>query len=326
MQDNRMQAVPIDQVMNGAQVPIDYYLRLSANKYILVAKAATNVPLETLQKYKAKNVDRLYCLIEDYLRLLQGVIQGASVAVQVKSASSQAKMNVIKDAMSAVYNESSALGFNEQTYSHAKLVNHATLTFISTEPKFEELIAKLAGVRDSSGSGVKHAMMVSMIATMIGIAHDWTKPATLEKLALGGFLHDIGKTKLPLEVVMRPREQMSRDDKVIYKSHADVGHQILSSVKSVPEDVALIVLQHHELADGTGFPRAIRDLQISPLARVVALANAFTEIVDHDRGEIGPTTAEKALETLEFKRHMHFNRDAMKALRKLVVGMNAKVA
>ena len=326
MQDNRMQAVPIDEVMNKAQVPVDYYLRLSANKYILVAKAATNVPVETLQKYKAKNIDRLYCMIEDYLRLLQGVISGATNAVQAKTASSQAKMNVIKDAMSAVYHESSAMGFNEVTFSHAKLVNHATLSFISGQPQFQDLIAKLASFTDTGGNGVKHSMMVSMIATMIGIAHDWTKPATLEKLALGGFLHDIGKTKLPNEIVMRPLDQMSRDDRTIYESHTDVGHQVLASVKTVPEDVAMIVLQHHEFADGSGFPRGLKDFQISPLARVVALANAFTEIVDHEPAQLGSLTAEKALETLEFKRSNQFNRDALRALRKLVKGMNAKAA
>ena len=326
MVDSQMQAIPIAEILSKTQVPVDYFLRLSADKYILVAKAGSNTPTDAIQKYKMKNVDRLFVRLEDYLRLLQNIVQSATAAVASKAASDPTKLAVIRQAMSAVYEESAALGFNEVTFSHAKLVNHATMTFIESNPIFVEMIARLAVYEEAQAGGIKHAMMVSLVSTMIGIGHDWAKPATLEKLALGGFLHDIGKIKLPEEIVVKQPSQLTGDERTIYHGHPEVGYQMLTSVKTVPEDVALMVLEHHELADGTGYPRGIKDFQISPLARIVSLANAFSEIVLQEAGSLGPNTALVALQKIEFNMAPQFNRDALKALRRLVKGLNSQAA
>jgi HD-GYP domain-containing protein (c-di-GMP phosphodiesterase class II) len=118
----------------------------------------------------------------------------------------------------------------------------------------------------------------------------------------------------------------SSDDRIIYQSHAEIGAQMLRQLKTVPDDIALIVLEHHELSDGTGFPRGLKDFQISPLARVVSLANAFSEIVMEETGTLGPQTAHRALEMLEFKKAQQFNKDAMRALRRLVKGISSQAA
>lgn len=323
MLDTEMQAIPIDEVVSRSTLLVDYYLRLGANKFILVAKAGSNTPVETINKYKAKSIDRLFVRIEDYHRLLEQVIRAAGLAASTKGVSEAAKLAVIGEAMAAVYGEVESLGFNETVFTHAKLVNHATLSYIEATPPFGELVAKLA---QASRESIKHSMMVSMISTMIGTGHDWIKPATLEKLALGGFLHDIGKTKLPQEIVSKPVERMSRDEKIIYQSHPEIGRQILAASKSVPDDVALIVYEHHELSDGSGFPRGLKDFQTSPLARVVSLANEYTEIVLSMPDGATPAVAQRALEMIEFHRTHHFNKDALRALRRLVRGENLQAA
>lgn len=325
MLDNQMQAIPIDEVLSKSQVLVDYYLRLSANKFILVAKAGGNTPVETLNKYKAKSVDRVYVRLEDYQRLIQILIRSAGIAAGAKNIKDDTRIAMIEGAMAAVYQEMETMGINEVVFSHAKLVNHTALMFIESNPPFAELLAKLGGLKKN---GIKHSMMVSLVATMIGAGHDWVKQATLEKLALGGYLHDIGKTKLPTEIVDKPLDRMSRDEKIIYQSHAEIGRQLVASVKSVPDDVALIVYEHHELSDGSGFPRGLKDFQISPLARVVTLANEFSELVSglQENGVRGPQVANEAFERIEYHRLNQFNKDAIRALRRLLKGEVLQVA
>lgn len=313
LDDNQVQPIPIGEFISRPQVLVDTFLRLSSNKFILVAKAGQNTPFANLEKYKEKNIVALYVRIEDYRRLLMTTIHNASEILAGRKASNESRFNIIQDAMEAVYREASDLGFNDQVFQHARLVNHATMTYIKENPALGELIEKFGML---SRDGMAHSMMVSLVSVMLGQKHEWVKPATLEKLGLGGFLHDIGKTKLPPAVFEKSYETMSKDDRVIFHSHCETGRQLLAQAKTVPDDVLLIVYEHHERADGSGFPKGLKDFQISPLARVVALANAFVDRIADEGKPLNQNAAQRVFEEFSMHRGSQFNRDAMRALAK----------
>jgi putative nucleotidyltransferase with HDIG domain len=187
------------------------------------------------------------------------------------------------------------------------------MSYVKENNQITDLIAKF-GMQ--SGDGVVHSMMVSMITVMLGMRHDWVKPATLEKLSLGGFLHDIGKSKLPPQILAKPVSALSRDEKIIYESHVDIGAQLLSQAKTMPDDILLMVLEHHERSDGSGFPKKLKDFQISPLARVVSLANAFVDRIEQETKPLSPEDAFRVFEEFRVQRGTQFNREALKALEK----------
>ena len=307
------QPLPIEEFLARPQVVVDTYIRLGADKYILIAKGGQNTPAGSLEKYKARQIDCLYIRLEDYQRLLLATIHGAQAIAGEKSAAATTRATIIQDAMKAVYSEISDLGFDDQVFSHARLVNHATLTFMKDNNAMADLLHKFGMY---SGEGMGHAMMVSMVSVMIGMKQDWVKPATLEKLGIGGFLHDVGKSKLPAGIVDMKYDRMNRDEKVIYQSHAEIGFQLLSQSKAVPEDILLIIAQHHENSDGSGFPKGLKDFQISPLARVVSLANAFVDRIANEGRPLSPAAAFRVFEEFRLHRGLHFNRDAMRALAK----------
>ncbi|HVK62600.1 MAG TPA: HD domain-containing phosphohydrolase [Bdellovibrionales bacterium] len=313
VEDSQVQPIPIEEFLSRPQVLVDIFIRLSQNKFILIAKGGQNTPREALEKYKAKNIDVLYIRIEDYHKLLLTTIQNAAAVLGENKLSAASRFNVIHGALEAVYKEMKDVGFDEQTFSHAKLVNHATLSFVKESPNIMSIIEKFANLKSDE---LGHALMVSMVSVMIGIKHEWEKPATLEKLGLGGFLHDIGKTKLPTEVLKKRFDMMNRDEKTIYVSHVEVGVQTLAQAKSIPEDVLLIVAQHHERVDGSGFPKGIKEFQISPLAKVVSLANAFVDRLLEEKHPHSPQSALRVFQDLQMHCAGQYNRDAMKALSK----------
>jgi putative nucleotidyltransferase with HDIG domain len=309
-----MHAVSIEEILDKSRIDLDLYIQLSKKKFILVAKAGAPTAVDQMHRYVEKNVHYLYVRAEDYLRLIQQTISVAGVVLSQENAPEVMRLNVLQEATEAVLMEIEKLGFNEAALSHARMVSDATLTMISGHSELANLIEKY---RSLTSDGGRHAMFVSSLATMIGVAIGWTKPATLEKIALGGLLHDIGKTKLPADILSKSFATMSFDDRAVYQAHCEFGRQIVKAVRGVPDDVALMVYEHHEMADGTGYPRGIKDLVTSPMSRVVILANAYADLVFKDNNKPSPRVAEKAVAELEFV-PAHFNKEMLRALRRLL--------
>lgn len=312
-----MHPVPIDDLINRPKVLVDVFVKLIGDKFVLIAKAGALTPVDHLSKFRAKGLNYLYVRSDDFVNHFQHAITIAGMAVGSKALSNLSKLTVIEEAMGSVYREIDRIGIDEVVVSHAKLVTEAVLIVVAGNPALSQLVARFSSV---GADPTKHAMLVSMVATLLGQGHEWIKPATLEKLALGGLLHDIGKTKLPPELVGKNFAMMTRDEKVIYKSHPEIGRQMLSGVKGIPDDVVLMVYEHHEQADGSGYPRGIKDFLTSPLARVISLANGFAETVMRDAEVLTEHSARKAFQEIEFQRPTHFNKDAMRVLKRLIEG------
>src|SRR5690606_80586 len=120
------------------------------------------------------------------------------------------------------------------------------------------------------------------------------------------------------EIVNKPRAQLSFDELQVYESHAFRGMEILRTIPSVPDDVVAIVYEHHENAIGQGYPRKLRDLRMNPLAKVVALADAFAELTIKSPNCPTPKSAFDAINYLEVTMGQPFNKEAFTALRLLI--------
>lgn len=91
---------------------------------------------------------------------------------------------------------------------------------------------------------------------------------------LGGLLHDIGKRKIDSAIINKKGGLTPQEWDEI-KRHPVYGKECLADVPAVPDESKLIVFQHHENFDGTGYPAKIAGDTISPLARIVTIADVF---------------------------------------------------
>jgi putative nucleotidyltransferase with HDIG domain len=96
----------------------------------------------------------------------------------------------------------------------------------------------------------------------------------LIQAGLGGLLHDIGKRKINLAIINKAGA-LTADEWTEVKNHPVYGIEYLQGMPSVPEETRLVVYQHHENFDGTGYPNGLSGENISKLARVVAIADVF---------------------------------------------------
>jgi putative nucleotidyltransferase with HDIG domain len=307
----QMAPISIDEILMRSMSPVNLYVQLSDSRFVLVGKAGATTA--ALTRYKDRNIHYLYVRQTDFAILLASSISIAETVIRNPAAPDQAMMLALEPALSALYSEFSACGFNDASLAHSKLVSETTLLLCGTDPQFHKILQSLLQMRSEVQ---KHALLVSALSSMIGMALGWTTPSTLEKLALGGLLHDIGELKLPIEIVDKPLANMSKDEVTIYRSHAELGHQTAGLLRSLPSDVALMIYEHHELADGTGYPRGLRDLLTSPMGRVAIVANAFAELVIRDGG-VRPHLVDHAFSIMTGRDAHLYSREVIRALGKI---------
>lgn len=208
------------------------------------------------------------------------------------------------------------MGFNGETFEAAKLCARSVLGVVANEPKLTSLLTRLQADSDRL---FDHSMAVAMVSAVIGRALEWTRPDTMEKLILGGILHDIGLSEVPVGLRETELSEMTLSQQVQYMDHVGRGVNILSSVPAVSSDIIAIVHQHHECSNGSGYPQKLRDVKINPLARVIALADRYCDLVVGAGPDGNRRTPLEAIHHIEVAMGQPFNKDAFKKLKGLVV-------
>ncbi len=117
-----------------------------------------------------------------------------------------------------------------------------------------------------------HSMNVALICNVFA---KWLKmPASdVDILTLGGLLHDIGKLKIPDNIIRKP-DKLSPAEYNIIKTHSLQGYNILKD-KDIDENVKQCALMHHERCDGSGYPLGVTDEKINSYAKIVAIADVY---------------------------------------------------
>lgn len=139
------------------------------------------------------------------------------------------------------------------------------------ERSYEDTLEALGAaidLRDSETAGHSHRVTLysAKIAKELGAAEH-----ELKTIAMGAWLHDIGKLGIPDAILLKPGA-LTEEEWIIMRSHAQLGFDI---VKRIPflAHAAEIILTHHERCDGSGYPRGLKTADIPIGARIFAVAD-----------------------------------------------------
>jgi HD-GYP domain-containing protein (c-di-GMP phosphodiesterase class II) len=97
---------------------------------------------------------------------------------------------------------------------------------------------------------------------------------TLSEIALGFFLHDIGKLSISRDILLK-KSSLSSAEWVMMKKHPEVGCKILYECGILSSDIEKIVLQHHERHDGSGYPAGLKSKDIHIFAKICSIADSY---------------------------------------------------
>lgn len=131
----------------------------------------------------------------------------------------------------------------------------------------------LANIYTTDGFLYHHSVNVAIMSLSIGMAYGLTDKQLIE-LGVGTLLHDVGKLKIPPEILNKPG-RLTNEEFEIIKQHSMWGYQMLNSQDDISSVVAHIALEHHEKVDGTGYPRGLTGREMHTYAKITSVADVY---------------------------------------------------
>ena len=191
----------------------------------------------------------------------------------------------------------------------------------------KELITSITDKLNHSGSTVLHLMEegkegdkyhshvfhVSILAMILGKALALSEQELIY-LGLGALFHDLGKSKIPQQI-LNNRPEVSSAENNYYKMHVRYAMDKINNIAGFPESVTEIISQHHEFLDGSGYPKKLKGDQINLLTQIVSIANEYDNMCN-------PTDKHPARTPYHALSHLYKHRSEQ--LNKEVLGLLVK--
>lgn len=136
-----------------------------------------------------------------------------------------------------------------------------------------DILSNITEIRSYDNYTYHHSVNTTVIALLIGVAMGWSNKRLLE-LGMGVIMHDIGKIKVPQEILNKKGPLTDFEFEEI-KKHTVYGFELLKQNHDFSLLSAHIAFQHQEKWDGTGYPRGLKGTQIHEYGRVTAVADVY---------------------------------------------------
>lgn len=153
----------------------------------------------------------------------------------------------------------------------------------------------ISALDDHHDYSFRHSMFVCGSLTYFAHAMG-IRGAELDGLTLGGLLHDIGKCRIPLEILDKPGKLDAREWDTM-KLHPVYSRDILCHENDLNADIVAMAAYHHEKLDGTGYPDGLSGTQINDHIRLTAVADIYSALIDK-RAYKGSMSSEAALDIM----------------------------
>ena len=194
----------------------------------------------------------------------------------------------------------------QQVYLKNQLIQENKDKIENFEKTFESFV-KMVEKRDTYTAG--HSYRMADYAKLIAEEMQYS-PQECELLHRASILHDIGKIATPDNVLLKPGK-LSELEYSLIKEHVNASYEILSSIPMYKE-LADIIISHHERYDGKGYPHGLKGDEISPLAQIMIVSDAF-DAMTTNRIYKGRKNIAEALEELQHCSGTQFDPNVVKS-------------
>ncbi|NJB69125.1 HD-GYP domain-containing protein (c-di-GMP phosphodiesterase class II) [Desulfobaculum xiamenense] len=153
------------------------------------------------------------------------------------------------------------------------------------------------------------AAVSRILARELGMSSD-----EIETIHIAGHLHDIGKIGIPDDILRKPGP-LTPEEWLVIKRHPTIGADIVQPIRGLAprNGIAGIIRHHHERWDGSGYPRGLAGHAIPVGARVIAVADSLSAMLQH-RPYCRPKTFEQALADIRRLCGVHYDPEIVAAM------------
>ncbi|QEL57098.1 HD-GYP domain-containing protein [Chromobacterium paludis] len=193
------------------------------------------------------------------------------------------------------------------------------------EPQVEKLtesilrnngaLLSLCRIKDKDNYTFQHSVSVGALMVSFCNAMGMSREA-IHHAGIGGMLHDIGKMKVPDEILNKPGKLTEQEFKVM-KCHVVESQKILHATPGIPETAILVAGQHHERHDGSGYPAGLKGEEISQLGQMAAIVDVYDALTSERCYHKGMAPTDALRKIYEWSK-FHFNPELVQAFMRAI--------
>jgi putative nucleotidyltransferase with HDIG domain len=157
----------------------------------------------------------------------------------------------------------------------------------------------LTTVRRHHEGTYQHCLLVTGVAVDFGLSLGVAK-TDIERLYSAAMFHDVGKAKVPLEILDKPG-RLDDHERALIETHPAAGYDVLKNNSQISAEILDAVRHHHEFLDGSGYPDGLSNGSIADIVRILTISDVFAALIENRRYR-APMSREDAYDIL---RGMH---------------------
>lgn len=283
-------------------LPVDLYLRLAGDNYCHVFSRATGLDYKRLHSYRQKGVTELFYKAEDheivtrYLqeRRMDVLLQSPLIMPEQKAG---ILLNWTEQTAVEVF---SSLPVSEAAAEESRSLVTSLVDLMTTQPQSLAALLRLVSHGDYL---YYHSVAVSIFSALLAGVSGKYSQSDLRMIAWGGFLHDIGMSRMEQMWTCDPLVEVGANEVKWIGDHCRLGMETLQEIHAVPKEVRYMVYQHHESPDGKGLPNGLKGSSLHQPAMIIALVDAWSALISRHphREALSPAQALAAIESPQFQ-------------------------
>ena len=265
--------IPFQLAFVNQKSVTDLYVRIG-NDYRLFAAKGAILPEEQLHQFQEAKT-KIYLMANDAAEAdesmeehLVNILVSPEVSPQVKAVIAYTtSMKSIQEVFHVT---------NMKTITEVKKLSKKIVKMILSDTMIMEDFIKISS---SDHYTLKHSVKVGVYGTAmtVNLYQDRIKDHNLEELAMAFFLHDIGMTKVPSNILDK-QEPLTDGDWETIKKHPLWGHEKLKKANYESHEMDIITMYHHERCNGSGYPFGRTGDEIPVYAKICAIADTFESL------------------------------------------------
>jgi putative nucleotidyltransferase with HDIG domain len=283
----------VDAVRVGEPLPVDLYVYISM-RFITFRAKGDVVDRQTFDRLQLKQIKQLFVKEGEI-----GIFRKWSSDVQDPVVPPAPELKGLREAREDAHRKTMDIFLSEHPDRIVSQAISASKRLVDEVMAVPLAVKTLSQLQNYSKGTVDHSVNVSVLSVYLALQMGYSHALILQHIGLGALMHDIGKTKVPISD-SDSKEEIERK----LKEHPKLGLGLIDAQSTISNEAKMIITQHHENWDGTGYPGKLKGAGIYDLARIVSIANVFDELVGDGQGSLADRqkSAMKQLDETHYKR------------------------
>lgn len=261
-----MQKLYLSEIQDGTPIAYDLYNSQGA----ILVKKGTKMTSLLRKKLQKNNISFLLINIEPFEIIddrLQYLDESAVKQIQEIKKVYQKTFHVISEEFE---------GFRSGGDLDKKVISGLAQSLVSSIYENQQVYLSIQGIRRKDHYTYLHLIDTSIFMILFGKTLN-LGVKEIEDAAIAGLLHDIGKTQIRDSILLKPTK-LTDEEMEIMKRHTIYGYDILKNQLGYKEEIARVAKEHHERADGRGYPMRLKWDKVHLYSKMVAICDIYDAI------------------------------------------------